>query len=409
MIETVGADEVLALIDTTFAIIVQYWDSFTSHSQAQAYDMISRLLRTQATPIREIAHTIPSLASIPLMAKFQDEISKVKNQVATKHLLQALIQRCRHENLTVVLRALTELEEFLEDHQGFLHEMTISEQPDPIVSDLVRILLDLTVQFNESNDTIVILGARCLGLLGCLDPTRTEAPREKKEVLVLSNFQEAEETVDFVVFFLREVLVKAFLSATNARSQGFLAFAMQELLKFCGLNGPVTLSRNQDKYANAKYLRWVTLPESVRNNLTPFLNSKYVVTPAAVQPETEYPIYRPGLGHGQWLRTFVYDLLRKGRGENIKELFKVFSLIIRTQDTPIATFLLPFAVLNMVISGTERQQLEVGQEILNVLGHDLPEGDVAAKNSLIHCSQVCSSVNSNVPCLIPMAEYISSA
>ncbi|KAL8694218.1 MAG: hypothetical protein Q9218_001105 [Villophora microphyllina] len=387
MMETIGVDEVIGLIDPTFAIIVQYWTSFTPHSQTQGHDMISQLLTTHATCVREIAYTIPSLASIPLMSKFEAEIQKIKLQMVTGRQLQALIQRCRHENPTVVLRALVELETFLEDHQSFLHEVTMSRQQDPMISELARTLLDISVQFNDSNDTIVSCGARCLGMLGCLNPTRTEAPREKREMLVLSNFQEAEETIDFVVFFLREVLVKAFLSATNPRAQGFLAYSMQELLKFCGLNGPMIIHRNQEKYANSRYLRWVTLPESVRNNLTPFLNSKYVITAAAVQPETEYPIYRSGMAHGQWLRSFVYDLLRKGHGENITELFQVFSRIIRTQDTPISTFLLPFAVLNIVISGSEDQKMDVGQELLTILNYDLPEGDIASKNSLIQCSQ----------------------
>ncbi|KAL8774572.1 MAG: hypothetical protein Q9209_000945 [Squamulea sp. 1 TL-2023] len=386
MIGTSSADDIAALIDPTFAIVVQYWDSLTPHSQTKAYDMISELLRTHATAIREVVHTIPSLSSIPVMTKIDSEISNVKQQMAIKHQLQALIQRCRHENSTVVLRALVELEVFLEDHQGFLHETSISERPDPVLSELVRTLLDVSIRYGESNDNIVILGARCLGLLGCLDPTRTEASRGTKELLVLSNFQEAEETIDFVIFFLREVIVKAFLSATNPRAQSFLAYVIQELLKFCGLNGPLT-SRNQEKYADSKYLRWVTLPESVRNTLTPFLNSKYVITTAPAQPEVEYPIYRPTMGHGQWLRAFVYDLLRKGHGDNILELFQVFSRIIRTQDTPISIFLLPFAVLNMIVTGLERQQLDVAGELLTVLSHPLPTRDVAAKNGLLQCSQ----------------------
>ncbi|KAL8809103.1 MAG: hypothetical protein Q9200_003724 [Gallowayella weberi] len=386
MIETLGADDIIALIDPTFAIVVQYWDAFTTNSQRQAYEMISQLLRTHGASIREVAYTIPSLASISLMAKFEAEISSIKLQMVTKHQLQALLQRSRHENLTVVLRALTELELFLEDHQAFLHESSVSEHPDPVIAELARTLLDISVQYGESDDNIVVLSARCIGFLGCLDPTRTEAPRGKKELLVLSNFQEAEETVDFVIFFLREVLVKAFLSATNSRAQGFLAYAMQQLLKFCGLNGPLT-SRNQEKFADPKYLRWVTLPESVRNTLTPFLNSKYVVTPATVQPESLYPIYRASMGHSQWLRAFVYDLLRRGHGDNVLELFQVLSRIIRAQDTGISTFLLPFAVLNTIISGLERQQSEVGGELLTVLSHPLPDGDLAARNSLLHCSQ----------------------
>ncbi|KAL8939500.1 MAG: hypothetical protein Q9216_003328 [Gyalolechia sp. 2 TL-2023] len=386
MIGALGADEVLTLIEPTFAIIVQYWDSFKLSSQTQAYHMISQLLQTQAASIRDVVHTIPSLGSIPLMSKFEDEINKLKHQMSTKHQLQSLIERSQHENLTVVGRALIELEMFLEKHQSFLYELVVNEQPDSIISELARTLLDVCVQASDSDDTIAILSARCIGLLGCLDPTKIEAPREKKEVLVLSNFQEEDETVDFVLFFLQEVLVKAFLSATNPRAQGFLAFAMQELLKFCGINGAVT-ARHQEKHANSKYLRWFAFPESIRNNLTPFLNSKYVVTAATAQPDTKYPIYHPDISHGQWLRTFVYDLLRKGQGDNVVDLFDVFSRVIRTQDTPISTFLLPFAVLNILICGTEFQRRDVSSELLVVLRHTLPEGDPATKSSLVYCSQ----------------------
>lgn len=384
---TLGADEVLALMEPTFAIMVRYWHSFTPSSQTQAHDLISQLLRTQATSIREVVHTLPSLESIPVMSKFEDEISKFKHQLATKHQLQALVQRSRHENLTVVERALVELEQFLEKNQDFVYEVAVSEQPDPIISELVRTLLDTSVYMNESSDAILILSARCIGLLGCLDPTHIEAPRSKKEVLVLSNFRELEETVDFVMFFLQEVLVKAFLSAGNPRAQGFLAYAMQQLLKFCGINNSVIL-RNQEKHANPRFLKWFGLPESVRANLTPFLSSKYVVTPAIAQPEAEYPVYRPGMSHGQWLRTLVHDLLRKGQGDNVAELFPVFSRIIRTQEISIGTFLLPFAVLNIIIAGTERQRLDIGDELLVVLNQGSSEADQHVKNSLLHCCQV---------------------
>ncbi|KAL8900267.1 MAG: hypothetical protein Q9207_005780 [Kuettlingeria erythrocarpa] len=386
LINTLGTDEILALVEPTFAIIVQHWESFTSRTQTQAHDMISHLLKTQASSIREIVHAIPSLASLPLMSKFEDEISKFKRQMVTKHQLQALIQRTRHENVTVVERALVELETFLEQNQSFIHGIAVNEQPDPILSELARSLLDTSVQVGESNDAILVLCSRCIGLLGCLDPTRIEAPREKKEVLVLSNFQELKETINFVMFFLQEVLVKAFLSVTNPRAQGFLAYAMQQLLKFCGINNSV-FTRNRDKFTEARYLIWVGLPESVRNVLTPFLNSKYVVSTPVAQAATTYPIFCPGTGHGQWLRSFTYDLLQQGQGDNVDELFKVLRRVIRTQEAPISTFLLPFAALNVIISGSEPQRVAVGREFLVVLSHPLPEGDPATKNSLVRCSQ----------------------
>ncbi|KAL8834033.1 MAG: hypothetical protein Q9170_003964 [Blastenia crenularia] len=386
MVGTLGAEEVLALIEPTFAIVVQHWDAFTPASQTQAYHMISELLENQASSILGIVHTIPSLASIPLMSKFEDEIERLKQKMIPKHQLQALIQRSRHENLTVTERALVELEIFLEQHQVFIHDVTVNEQPDPVISELARALLDISLQASDVNDNITVLSARCIGLLGCLDPNRIEAPKEKKEVLILSNFQEEEETVDFVLFFLQEVLVKAFRSATNPRAQGFLAYAMQQLLKFCGISATV-ITRHQEKLANTRYLRWVSLSESVRNNLTPFLNSKYSVSAAIAQPEVDYPVYRSNTSHGQWLRTFVYDLLQQGQGDNVVELFQVLSRIVRTQGTSISSFLLPYAVLNVIITGTEHQRLHVGEELLAVLSSPLPAGDSVSKNSLIHCSQ----------------------
>ncbi|KAA8650030.1 protein kinase MEC1 [Aspergillus tanneri] len=156
-------------------------------------------------------------------------------------------------------QALTELVPYLSKHEEFLHRTVLSEQPDPVVAHLVRALLDCCVKFNMSSDVI------------------TYSVKEKKDILVLSNFENMEETFDFILFFLQHVLVETFLSASNTRAQGFLAYAMQGLLRFCNLDSAVT-QRSRDIQADEKYQRWLELPESVRNTLTPFLTSKYTVT-----------------------------------------------------------------------------------------------------------------------------------
>ena len=387
MMETLGEDEVGNLVDPTFAIIAQHWEMFDPKTQTQAQEMISHLLKSHASMIRGIVNTIPSLAGIPLMSKFEEELGKFRAQMDLKHQYQAFSRRCQNENITVVARGLVELEAYLEKHQNFLHEVAVSEQPDPVVSQLTRSVLDACVLFSESNTDISNLCAKCLGLIGCLDPTRIEAVKEKREMLVVSNFSDEHETTDFVVFFLQEILVKAFLSATSPKAQGFLAYAMQELLGFCGFTASVTL-RPREVHMSENYARWVALPESVRNTLTPFLTSKYVVTPGVAQTACIYPLYTTKIGHGQWLRSFVYDLLRKGVGENPQMIFPVFALLIRTQEISISSFLLPFAVLNIIIDGTEHQKLEIGKELLEVLSHSLPEGTTTIRDNIILCSQV---------------------
>ena len=390
LLTTLGEEDIESLVDPTFAIIAQHWNSFTSVTQRRAYDVISQLLKSHGDLVRDIVNTIPSLVSISLMSKFEDELGKLKAQMDSRHQYMTFSQRCQNENATVVTRALIELEAYLTSYQEILHTAAIRDQPDAVVAQLTRSILDACIRFSESSAEIAILCAKCLGLIGCLDPTKIEVMQDSKQILVLSNFNKADETIDFVVFFLEEVLVKAFLSATNTKAQGFLAYAMQELLRFCDLDTSVTF-RNRDLQMNANYRRWVALPEAVKNTLTPFLTSRYVLTQVMSLSERTYPIYYAESTHPNWLRTFVYDLLQKGCGENASMIFAVCRRVIRGQDISISKFLLPFAILNIIVGGTELQKQNTMNELLVVLSQPLPENAPVTRESTILCSQVSDS------------------
>ena len=383
---TLPDDDIELLVDPTFAITALYWDLFDDDVQVQTANMIGRLLKVHGNMIRDMVNTIPSLASIPLLSKYEDELSKLRAQMDTKHRFQTFSERCQHENVTVVLRALIELKDFLVDQQGFLHESALSEQPDPVVAQLTRSVIDTCVRLNDSNEAIAGLSARCLGLIGCLDPTRVEAVKETKEMLVVSNFGDESETIDFAVFFLQEILVKAFLSATNTRVQGFLGYAIQEILKFCELDTSMTF-RARDMRSSTNYRRWVALPESVRNTLTPFLSSKYILTAGVVPKVVTYPIFEVSMTNGTWLRNFVVDLLEKAGGDNAMALFPIFTRIIRGQDISISHFLLPFAALNVIVGGQTNHTAEVAEELLGILQQPLPSDNSKVRATLISCSQ----------------------
>jgi serine/threonine-protein kinase ATR len=222
-----------------------------------------------------------------------------------------------------------------------------------------------------------------------MDPNLVENVKEKKDILVLSNFDSADETFEFILFFLQHVLVEAFLAASNTRAQGFLAYAMQTLLKLCNLDSAVT-NRSRDIQSSEYYRRWMSLSEFVRNTLTPFLTSKYTVTIGAISTNCNYPLFSSRLGHAEWLRTFVLDLLQKGGGDNVMMIFSVSSRIIRSQDISIATFLLPFAALNLAVSEDETKRLELQKELTNVLEFPLPDDNLHVRESVILCSEVSS-------------------
>ena len=90
------------------------------------------------------------------------------------------------------------------------------------------------------------------------------------------------------------------------------------------------------------------------------------------------------------MRAFVQDLLAKSSGDNVQLIFRVCSRIIRGQDISISSFLLPFAILNLAVSGTEDQRQEVQEELARVLSHPLPNDDNRRRENIIFCSEVMS-------------------
>ncbi|QSS66872.1 phosphatidyl inositol 3-kinase [Histoplasma capsulatum] len=383
--------EIEPLIDQTFSIIIKNWDTFQLESRERAFSLVGHILTEHKAVVKNAFDTMPSLSSIPSMAEYEKEIQKLKGRMDLQTRFKTFCRRCQNENQVVVEQALKELDRELLENEEFIHRVITNEQLDGIVAQLTRSLLDCSSKFNPTSPTIMNLSARCLGHIGCLDPNRIELVKEKKDILVLSNFDSAEETLDFILFFLQHVLVEAFLSASNTRAQGFLAYAMQALLKLCNLD-LVIHPRSQDSQANEYYRRWLSLPEYVRNTLTPFLSSKYTVTIGAISTSCDYPLFSSKLSHPEWLRTFTLDMLQKGKGENVVIIFSVSSRIIRSQDISIAAFLLPFAALNLALSGDQNQRDDLKKELLNVLQYPLPENNHQIRENIILCSESVFSV-----------------
>ncbi|KAG0156529.1 hypothetical protein PDIDSM_3708 [Penicillium digitatum] len=386
LISSLGEEDLEPIIDQTLAIVIRYWDNLTEESRNSACKLIDHILTNHSSLVRDTFDTMPSLASIPEMAAFDAKINDMRAQMDVRSQFLALIRRCQSENATVVEQALMELAPFLSANEEFLHDSVLSEQPDPVIAQLTRSLLDCCVKFSTTSDSITLFSARCLGLVGCLDPNRVETIKEKKDILVLSNFDRMEETVAFIIFFLQHVLVDAFLSASNTRAQGFLAWAMQGLLKFCKLNAVLT-QRSRDLQGDEKYQRWMELPESVRNTLTPFLTSTYTVTVVTSYTEVNYPLFSPKLTHSEWLRTLVQDLLQTGNGDNAKMVFSISSRVVKGQDISISSFLLPFAVLNRIVGGTVQEQHNLQYELMSVLSHPIPETNNNARETIMSSSQ----------------------
>lgn len=357
-----------------------------------AVALIEHLFEHHGYQLRDIFQTLPSLLSIPEMSRFESQITNIKGSMDISERLIAFSVRCQSESLTVVEQTLQELVPFLDDKNELLHRTLFNHQSNSGVAQLTRSLLDCCVKFQSDSDEIAMLSARALGLIGCLDPNRVEITREKKDILVLSNFARAEETFDFTMFFLQYVLVDAFLSASNTRAQSFLAYGMQALMSSSDITTEIT-SPSDDIEKDERHRRWLNLPEIVRNTVTPFLTSRYSITLGAAKTECSYPLFLPNMSYGKWLRTFVMDLLEKGCNANARMIFGVFARIIRDQDITIPASILPFAVLNIAADGSEEHKREVREELVRVLSHPSPEGSTRVRENILLCSEVSPGIS----------------
>ncbi|CRK27237.1 hypothetical protein BN1723_003426 [Verticillium longisporum] len=389
-------EDIEVLLEPTIFIIKFYWRQYDDSCRAMAVELIHQVLKDFPDVVDRTIKVLPTLKDIPELSGIEAKLSSLRPSLDPRGAFVVFAERLSHQNSGVVLLALEELVEYLKDNQGYLHSSAISEQPDTVVTTLLRSLLDCAAKVGTSD--IVVAGActQCIGLIGCLDSNRIETTRESKSMAVLRNFEDSQETTDFVLFILEEVLVKAFLSTTDTRLQGFLSFAMQDLMQKVDLQSALASSTkipNSTRSAegNSVYRKWIALPESVREVLSPFLTSRYLLAPAKIPP-AEYPIFQPGKSYVQWVRAFVLDLLQRPLNEHARLVFEPLSRLIRVKDVSVAEFLLPYLVIHVIVANksTQSERDRVTNELVNILRHQIRDDATYAERDdmKLYCEAV---------------------
>lgn len=385
---SLDTDSLSLLIDQTFALIVQNWHSFSDDTRTEASKTLEALRRKHNLLLQERICYLPSLASIPMLSKLEAEIARLKAKEDPAIQLGVFGKRCNDENAIVVRQALLELAPFLETHQGLIHQSAISQKPLPALTALSRSLLDICVRFANNPDDVLVPCARCLGLIGGLDPYRIEAVREKKRILVLSNFLNGAEVLKFAGFMLEEVIIKLFQATSNTKAQGYLAYLMQELCKFSKFTPEFASAKERSSPATPQYQLWFGMDESIRTALTPFLNSRYTIRYKTKNQAIEYPLFHRSISHANWLRSFTLDLLLRAKDYNAKEIFSCIATVLKHQDLSIDTFILPFAVANAIIDGDEQTFENVRGELLRILEADVQGANHTEATNIKQCSEV---------------------
>ncbi|KAK9360773.1 hypothetical protein V1504DRAFT_453911 [Lipomyces starkeyi] len=378
MIKYFGSNDVRKLLQLTVSVIFNYWDMFSPRSKMVARNMLELIIQTDVLQLVKITEMPSRSESIPELKEIVSNMTRKLRPVSSdlSHL-QGLTERCRHENFSVVHEALLELRSFLIEKQFSLYSMSLLSSPDANITDIFRTLLNVCHRYTNTRIEIAKLGAECIGWLGSPDTSKLNDHSDVQGIVVVYNFEEDAENIDFVLIFLDQYLVPAFRSSTDTKAQLFLAYAMQQLLKFCGLNPTTVTPAGGQK----SYMKWIGLSEASKVTLTPFLTSRYDLN-SSLTGLQRYPIFKRTRDHKTWLQTFTLDLLCRASimlqsslesvtsAESVSQdvdIFFIFSKIINNQDLSIAIFLLPFMVQHVISKGTSQERDDILHEILAVL------------------------------------------
>ena len=342
-------EDVEILIEPTFFIINYYWTLFDDRTMQMAKHLILTLFNQYDKVIQATIQKLPRLEHIPFLKDVDKKLAELREPLDNRSTFAFFAERLSHQNSGVVQQALTELVVYLQNNQGYLQTSAMSEQPDTVVPTLIRSLLDCAAKYSMSQIEIANLSTQCLGLVGCLDSNQIETTRKQRSMVVLGNFTNSDETTDFVLFLLEEVLVKAFLSTTDTKLQGYLSFVMQELMEKVDINAALAMEKLNIQDGDKVYRKWLSLSEDAREVLRPFLGSSYMLAPGRM-PVAQYPIFQAGKTYHNWLRSFTLDLLQNGQTPLAQLIFDPLTRVIRVKDMYVAEFLLPYLVLHQIIA-----------------------------------------------------------
>ncbi len=158
-------------------------------------------------------------------------------------------------------------------------------------------------------------------------------------------------------------------STSDIKYQSHLAYAIQELLKFCKFSSDLITPGTS--VSNKVRNRWIQLPKHVLETVTPLLEGKFAVHNPSNVVTTGHPVYHGQSTYREWIQCWCTYLISRTNGRMAIAIFDVFRAVLRNRDVGIAHQLLPHLVLNILISGDDEDTRNIQLEISTVLKDQL--------------------------------------
>ncbi|KAK8854748.1 hypothetical protein IAR55_003487 [Kwoniella newhampshirensis] len=383
-ISTLRYADVGPFVGRTTGALVANWRMFNPSERGIAVKIIDEIAGN-VKHLSQFVEEVVGMDDIPELRSAADRLTFHRKNWPLRIHIGKVLDRVDSKNIAIATASLNELKLLIDKHKSELYMLVQGDSYDPIAARVMSSLLSTATRDGDCQE-LRDLSYECMGMLGALDPDRLGLRTESGIITLTSNFTDQEESLDFALHLVRDLLVDAFRATNDTKHQTHLAYAIQELLKFCGFT-PKILQGNKSS-PKAILTRWQSLPKDQLETLTPLLESRFSITDATIRT-FPHPIYSNSPTYREWLQRWAMDLVGKimsmpGQDRPVRDsktIFGVFRGILRNQDVAVAHHILPHMVLNVLLSGDSIYRDEICAEINAVLQDQVnPTGPADKRN-----------------------------
>ena len=385
VVDTLPASEFGPYLGVTAATFVKAWPKLNADSRSTVQLVFDHILQRAEQFFAYIAD-ICSLRHIPALSTVQDRLDAIRPELRPQDRLKNMCRRAENPNPSVSYLALVELKSEL-GARDQIKDLISGDTFDPVVGQLIRTLFIVTSRDGEVYEEPRLAALESIGLLGAVDPDRFDFPAHDDEPFIYLELEDDATSLHFAEYLIVDVLVGIFRSTADPQFQAQLSYAIQELLSFCGFNAGLVMPGTTSVSLNARN-RWSKLPADIIATVAPLLDAKFSFM-GDYPPISSHPIYRSSPGYRDWIQRWVGHLIYQTSGSRTKAIFAPFRAVLRATDVQVCRRLLPYLLLNILITGKNDDVSAVQREMEAVLQDQVNSMSDKAYDQRLLCAQVC--------------------
>jgi len=374
-------------VGPTSAAFVGAWQSFSPKAKQYAVESMEYIVQEIDKDLLQYLNDVVDISAIPELSHINHRLQALRCWTPRERL-RRLLDKTTSENISVAIQSLNELKAFLfTESAGHMRALVSGDMFDSLAGQVVGALLAAACRDGDGLEVFRGLAYESLGILGAVDPDRCELPVGLSRIIVKSNFTDEDESIHFALHLICDLLVGAFRSSSDIKHQSFLAYTIQELLKFCQFKPALVGVGANVSIPNRVRNRWRSLPKHILETVTPLLEGNFTLN-FSPSPQIKHPIYTHQTTYREWIQLWTAYLIDKASGPTAQTIFNIFRSAVKNKDAGVAHHLLPHLILNILIGGNEEDAQQIRVELLVVLKDQIDNESQSSPDKKLLSAQV---------------------